>query len=96
MRALELGAVDFVAKPKLGLRDGLDEAALEIADKIRGAARARVGRKISTGVALASPMNHTGATLSSASRSVSVGSGLPAARNGTEKLIADRGIYWGD
>src|SRR3546814_13202549 len=38
LRALELGAVDFVTKPKLGLRDGLMEYGALIADKIRPAA----------------------------------------------------------
>lgn len=42
MRALELGAVDFVTKPKLGIRDGLMEYTDTIADKIRAASRARV------------------------------------------------------
>ncbi|MEM5431004.1 chemotaxis response regulator protein-glutamate methylesterase [Cupriavidus oxalaticus] len=42
MRALELGAVDFVTKPKLGIRDGLIEYTDTIADKLRAAARARV------------------------------------------------------
>jgi two-component system chemotaxis response regulator CheB len=41
LRALELGAVDFVTKPKLGLRDGLLEYSELIADKIRAAAHSR-------------------------------------------------------
>jgi len=41
LRALELGAVDFVTKPKLGLRDGLLEYGDIIADKIRAAAASR-------------------------------------------------------
>src|SRR3546814_2420695 len=41
LRALELGAVDFVTKPKLGLRDGLLEYSELIADKIRAAATSR-------------------------------------------------------
>jgi two-component system, chemotaxis family, protein-glutamate methylesterase/glutaminase len=41
LRALELGAVDFVTKPKLGLRDGLMEYGDIIADKIRAAASSR-------------------------------------------------------
>jgi two-component system chemotaxis response regulator CheB len=44
MRALELGAVDFVAKPRLGIAGGLEQAAEEIVSKIRVAARARVRR----------------------------------------------------
>ncbi|ARP94329.1 protein-glutamate methylesterase/protein-glutamine glutaminase [Bordetella genomosp. 13] len=42
MRALELGAVDFVTKPKLGIRDGLLEYSEIIAEKIRAASRARL------------------------------------------------------
>ena len=42
MRALELGAVDFVAKPKLDIQNGMAEYAQEITDKIRIAARARL------------------------------------------------------
>lgn len=41
LRALELGAVDFVTKPKLGLRDGLIEYSDLIADKLRAAAASR-------------------------------------------------------
>lgn len=41
IRALELGAVDFVTKPKLGLRDGLLEYSDLIADKIRAAAMSK-------------------------------------------------------
>ncbi|MBY5928728.1 chemotaxis response regulator protein-glutamate methylesterase [Halomonas sp. DP8Y7-1] len=41
LRALELGALDFVAKPTLGIRDGMLDYANDIADKIRAAARSR-------------------------------------------------------
>jgi two-component system chemotaxis response regulator CheB len=44
LRALELGAVDFVAKPKIGVADGLRQLAEDITDKIRTAARAHVHR----------------------------------------------------
>ncbi len=44
LRALELGAVDFVAKPRIGVSSGLRELAGDIVDKIRVAAGARVGR----------------------------------------------------
>ncbi len=44
MRALELGAVDFVAKPRIGLVDGIKELASDIVEKIRIAASARVRR----------------------------------------------------
>ncbi len=45
MRALELGAVDFVAKPKLDVSKGMEAGAGEIIEKIRMAATARV-RKV--------------------------------------------------
>jgi two-component system, chemotaxis family, protein-glutamate methylesterase/glutaminase len=44
LRALELGAIDFVAKPKIGVVDGLKRLADDITDKIRIAARAQVQR----------------------------------------------------
>jgi two-component system chemotaxis response regulator CheB len=42
LRALELGAVDFVTKPKLSIQSGMREYAELITDKIRAAAKARV------------------------------------------------------
>jgi two-component system chemotaxis response regulator CheB len=42
LRALELGAIDFVTKPRLGVRDGLLNYTELIAGKIRAAACARV------------------------------------------------------
>lgn len=44
MRALELGAVDFVAKPKLGVYDGIQALWEDITEKIRIAACAQVRR----------------------------------------------------
>lgn len=46
LRALELGAVDFVTKPRLGLRDGLIEYSDIIAEKIRAAAMSRPRRRL--------------------------------------------------
>jgi len=46
LRALELGAVDFVTKPKVGIRDGMLEYSEKLADKIRAAARARVSARV--------------------------------------------------
>ena len=51
MRALELGAVDFVTKPKLGIREGLLDYTQTIADKIRAASRARVRARASRALA---------------------------------------------
>ncbi|MGC3983299.1 MAG: chemotaxis response regulator protein-glutamate methylesterase [Pseudorhodoferax sp.] len=41
LRALELGAVDFVAKPRIGLATGLQELAGEIVEKVRVASVAK-------------------------------------------------------
>ena len=58
LRALELGAVDFVAKPRIGIADGLQRLADDITDKIRIAARARMRRAPAPG-----PAARTGAAL---------------------------------
>ncbi len=42
LRALELGAIDFVAKPKIGVADGLRLLGEEITSKVRIAAQAKV------------------------------------------------------
>lgn len=47
LRALELGAVDFVTKPKLSIADGMREYTELITNKIRVAARARIQRSAS-------------------------------------------------
>ncbi len=44
MRALELGAVDFVAKPRIGLAEGIKELSDQIVEKIRVAASAHIRR----------------------------------------------------
>ena len=41
-RAMELGAVDFIAKPKLGIREGMEAYAAGIRDKIKAASLARL------------------------------------------------------
>ncbi|MCX2802115.1 chemotaxis response regulator protein-glutamate methylesterase [Microbulbifer thermotolerans] len=44
LRALELGAVDFVQKPEMGIRSGMLEYSELIADKLRAAARVQPRR----------------------------------------------------
>lgn len=44
LKALELGAIDFVAKPRIGLAGGLNELASQIVEKIRIAASVQVRR----------------------------------------------------
>ena len=42
LRSLELGAVDIVEKPRLDVREGLEEISIQICDKIKAAAHARL------------------------------------------------------
>ncbi|MBP6775907.1 MAG: chemotaxis response regulator protein-glutamate methylesterase [Piscinibacter sp.] len=75
LKALELGAVDFVAKPRLGVAEGLRRLAEDITEKIRIAAQARV-RKPAKRAAVAAPVPG-GASPSMA----------PLGRLSTEKII---------
>ncbi|HYN64826.1 MAG TPA: chemotaxis response regulator protein-glutamate methylesterase, partial [Candidatus Limnocylindrales bacterium] len=54
LRALELGAIDFVAKPKIGVADGMRQLAEDITEKIRTAARAHVRRAVTAPAATVS------------------------------------------
>ncbi|MBH0178699.1 MAG: chemotaxis response regulator protein-glutamate methylesterase [Nitrospira sp.] len=45
LRALELGAVDFITKPKIDLREGMEELAQDLIAKVKAAARAQVRGK---------------------------------------------------
>ena len=49
LRALELGAVDFVAKPRIGVANGLRLLEQDITSKLRTAARAQVRRASAAG-----------------------------------------------
>ena len=82
MRALELGAVDFVAKPRVGLANGLNELATQIVDKIRVAAVAHV-RRIS-----AVPAGSAANAGAAAGAPAAVSSTSLLGRLSTEKIIA--------
>lgn len=49
LRALELGAVDFITKPKIDLRQGMDEVAADLIAKVKGAASATLRRAPAAG-----------------------------------------------
>ena len=51
LRALELGAIDFVSKPKLDIASGLKDYAREITDKIRIASKARIRQRLPASIA---------------------------------------------
>ncbi len=77
LRALELGAVDFVAKPRIGVSSGLQELAGDIVDKIRVAAAAHVKRL--------PPATAAGAAPAGGSAHEALRAALP--RVSTEKVI---------
>ena len=60
MKALELGAVDFVAKPRIGVVDGLSDLSSQIVEKVRIAAAAHIKRSLtapaSVGSGLSAPV----------------------------------------
>lgn len=74
LRALELGAIDFIPKPKLGIADGIREYADLIVEKIQMAAKVKV-----------MPLS---ATHSNHQRMVSRVKKITAPMQGTEKIIA--------
>ncbi|KQY80137.1 chemotaxis response regulator protein-glutamate methylesterase [Pelomonas sp. Root1444] len=76
LKALELGAVDFVAKPKIGVADGIRLLAQDITDKIRIASKAHIRR--------APPPPAPGAPAPAPAKPVSMAS---LGRASTEKLI---------
>ncbi|WP_342720889.1 chemotaxis response regulator protein-glutamate methylesterase [Acidovorax sp. FHTAMBA] len=78
MKALELGAVDFVAKPRVGLASGLNELATQIVEKIRVAAVAQVRR---------APSREATAGASAAGVAVAPPASALLGRLSTEKLI---------
>ena len=77
MRALELGAVDFVAKPRIGLADGIKQLSTQIVEKVRVAASAQIKRAAPA----PAPNTSGGGTPVSSAPLASVG------RISTEKLI---------
>ncbi|MBK6744684.1 MAG: chemotaxis response regulator protein-glutamate methylesterase [Hydrogenophilales bacterium] len=85
LRALELGAVDYIAKPRLGVKEGLGELVDDVADKIRNAARARV-RHLPGGAQTSAPapIRVTGKFMHGTERVVFIGSST----GGTEALKA--------
>ncbi|MCB2016521.1 MAG: chemotaxis response regulator protein-glutamate methylesterase [Hydrogenophaga sp.] len=61
LRALEMGAVDYVAKPRIGITSGLNELAGDIVDKVRIAASAHVKRLAPAPAAATSASHHSSA-----------------------------------
>ncbi len=94
LKALELGAVDFVAKPRIGVADGMRQLTQEITDKVRIAARAKVSKlHLSAPAAPGSPLGEARATATArgaAEAPAAPGGAAPAqplGRVSTEKLL---------
>lgn len=60
LRSLELGAIDFVAKPKIGVAQGMAEYHDLIVDKIRTAARSKVKKASPAKVSSVNKVSYSG------------------------------------
>lgn len=89
LKALELGAIDFVAKPKIGVADGLRQLSDDITDKIRVASKARIHRLApAPGAASAPAGGARPASTSGASAAAKPATATPMlGRLSTEKII---------
>ncbi len=81
LRALELGAVEFVAKPKIGVADGLKLLAHDITDKIRIASKAHLRRQVTAPATAAAHTSQSSVPQRAAAAPSHVG------RLSTEKII---------
>ncbi|ENA1777793.1 chemotaxis response regulator protein-glutamate methylesterase [Yersinia ruckeri] len=79
MRALELGAIDFVTKPQLGIREGMLAYSELIAEKIRTAAKARLPQRMTNNNA---PVILSHTPLLSSEKLIAIG----ASTGGTEAI----------
>lgn len=60
LRALELGAIDYVSKPSIDITQGVEALANEIVSKVRIAAKARIRRPAMPGYIPAAPLTASG------------------------------------
>ena len=79
LRALELGAVDFIAKPKVDLREGMEEIAQDLIDKVKAAAQAKVrgkgaGGSGAVGKGVGIPLAPGGAMIKTTDTIIAIGS----------------------
>ena len=93
LRALELGAVDFIAKPKVDLREGMEEIAQDLIDKVKAAAQAKVRGKgaggsgaVGKGVGL--PLAPGGAMIKTTDTIIAIGSSTGGTEAVKDVLIA--------
>ncbi|HEU0282803.1 MAG TPA: response regulator, partial [Gallionella sp.] len=82
LRALELGAVDFLPKPKLGISEGLRAYAEEIAEKIRVAGSTRMPQRIAVAKTSEETLPALGNRITSTEKIIILG----ASTGGTEAI----------
>ncbi|MFO0729960.1 MAG: response regulator [Nitrospiraceae bacterium] len=73
LRALELGAVDFITKPKIDLRAGMEEVASNLIEKIKAAAQACVKPRGPEGTAPRRPSPLTSAMIKTTDTIIAIG-----------------------
>jgi two-component system, chemotaxis family, protein-glutamate methylesterase/glutaminase len=81
LEALSIGAVDYVAKPKLGLTDGLEKLGDEIISKVKTASRARIRPRAAVPAA-PPPVHEFKMSLRTTDRVIAIG----ASTGGTEAI----------
>lgn len=93
LRALELGAIDFVSKPKIDVRSGTLELADEIVTKVKTAvhAKPRIAKKVAT-PSIGDNAKRSGGLLQSTHKVVAIG----ASTGGTQALLAVLGALPAD
>lgn len=81
-RALELGAVDFITKPKIDLREGMEEVAQDLISKIKAAAVANVRREATRSAPSSTPAMFGSAMIKTTDTIIAIG----ASTGGTEAV----------
>lgn len=84
LRPLELGAVDFVTKPRLDVREGMVEVARQLTEKIKAAAQASVKPRLVKDGEAARPKPLSSAMIKTTDTIIAIG----ASTGGTEALKA--------
>jgi two-component system chemotaxis response regulator CheB len=82
LRAMELGAVDFITKPKIDLREGMEEVAQDLIAKVKAAAQAKVRGKGVRGNGIAAPLMPEAAMIKTTDTIIAIG----ASTGGTEAV----------
>jgi two-component system chemotaxis response regulator CheB len=82
LRALELGAVDFVTKPKLDINQSLGDQREEIIQKVKAAAKANIQRRVAPSSTPTLAKINDGALINSTHKVIAIG----ASTGGTEAL----------